>query len=64
LIESHIRELSASRAVNVKLQSPQEVLDDEVSVAAQLSPIEVSTVIENHPDHRRIACCMVWPLSR
>jgi hypothetical protein len=58
LIESHIRELSARRAVKLTLHAQQEMLEEEISVADLLSCLEGCTVIENYPDHRRGACCL------
>jgi hypothetical protein len=58
LIESHIRELSARRAVKLTLHAQQEMLEEEISVADLRSCLEGCTVIENYPDHRRGACCL------
>ena len=59
MIESRIQELSAERALRLTLHAQQEMLEDGVSIADLLACLEVCTVIEEYPDHRRGACCLV-----
>lgn len=60
MIEDRIREFSAKRAIKLTLHAQQEMLEDGVSVADLLACLGACKVIENYPDHRRGACCLVY----
>jgi len=59
LIEDHIRGLAAERAVRLTLHAQQEMIEDDVAVSEILSCLKECTVLENYPDHKRGACCLV-----
>ena len=49
-----------SGAVRVTLHAQQEMVEEEIRYDDVLEALSLSQIIENYPEHRRGACCLVY----
>lgn len=58
-IEDAIRAQAAERKVKFTLHAHQEMLEEDISSAELLAALANCSLIENYPEHKRGACCLV-----
>lgn len=56
--------LASDRNVRLTLHAQQEMLDEGVGMDDVLEAVAAGRIIENYPDHKRGACCLVYGLTR
>lgn len=59
----HIRGLAHDEDVRVTQHAQQEMVADGVTLDEVLEAIAVGTIIEDYPEHRRGACCLLHGLT-
>jgi len=57
--EARLRYQAEVDAVRVTTHAHQEMVEDEYSIDDVLFALSNATVLENYPDHKRGACCLV-----
>jgi len=58
-IAREIRALAHAEKVRVTLHAQQEMLNEEVTLDDVLHALAQGRLIENYPEHKRGACCLV-----
>jgi hypothetical protein len=58
-IAQHIQSLAAQRKIQLTIHGHQEMVAEEITIVELLSALGRCTVLENYPDHKRGACCLV-----
>lgn len=58
-IETRIRAQASERRIKFTLHAHQEMLEEDISSAELVSSLRNCTLVENYPDHKRGACCLV-----
>lgn len=58
-ILARIRDQLASDAVLLTQHAQQEMVEEEVGLDEVYQALESGAVLENYPDHRRGACCLI-----
>jgi len=58
-IREHILEHLETGDIRFTLHAHQEMIDDHVSVDELLDALKNCEVLEDYPDHKRGACCLV-----
>lgn len=59
-ILQHIRALAAVDMLRVSQHAHQEMLEEDIVLEEVLQAIAEGQIIENYPDHRRGACCLLY----
>ena len=59
LIEARLRHQAERDAVRVTVHAHQEMQEDDYSIDDVLCALKNASVLENYPDHKRGACCLV-----
>lgn len=59
-IEARLRYQAKVDAVRVTTHAHQEIVEDEYSLDDVLFVLSNAIVLENYPDHKRGACCLVY----
>ena len=55
----HIRELAAAEQMRVTQHAQQEMVEDDATLDDVLAAIQSGEILENYPEHRRGACCLL-----
>jgi len=66
-ILTRIQAQAAAEAIRVTQHAQMEMDDEEITLDETLAAVANSQIIENYPDHRRGACCLLFgytPASR
>jgi hypothetical protein len=58
-IENHVHTFATRREIQLTIHGHQEMVAEDTTVAELLSALSRCTVLENYPDHKRGACCLV-----
>lgn len=58
-IEDFIRALAMKRTIKLTLHAHQEMAEDDVDVAELLTCLAHCTLLEDYPEHKRGACCLI-----
>ncbi|MCH7922799.1 MAG: DUF4258 domain-containing protein [Nitrospinae bacterium] len=60
------RILAQVEAENIRItqHSHQEMVEEGITIDELLEAIAVGQILENYPEHRRGACCLLYGLSR
>ena len=58
-IEDFIKAQATRRTIRLTLHAHQEMAEEDVSVAELLTSLAHCSLIENYPEHKRGACCLV-----
>ena len=58
-IETRIRKQASERKISLTLHAHQEMLEEDISSAELVASLRNCTLVENYPDHKRGACCLV-----
>jgi hypothetical protein len=59
-ILTHLRNQVQVENVRITLHAQQEMLEEEISLDDVYTVIKVGRIIENYPEHRRGACCLLY----
>ena len=59
-----IKEQASAEDVRVTLHAQQEMVEEEITFDDVLGAIDSSCIVENYPDHRRGACCLLCGYTR
>jgi hypothetical protein len=59
MIETHIRTLATRRNLKLTTHAHQEMVAENIATAELLSSLGCCSILENYPDHKRGACCLV-----
>lgn len=59
-ILSHLCDQIKVDNVRITVHAQQEMLADEISLDSIYTAIHTGEIIENYPDHRRGACCLLY----
>ena len=59
-----IRAQAEAENVLITQHAHQEMVDKEITIDELLEAIAVGQIVENYPEHRRGACCLLYGLSR
>ncbi|MDA3927170.1 MAG: DUF4258 domain-containing protein [Kiritimatiellae bacterium] len=59
IIEARLRHQAEADAVRVTEHAHQEMVEDDYSIDDVLCALSNAKVLENYPDHKRGACCLV-----
>lgn len=59
-----IKEQASAENVRVTLHAHQEMVEEEITLEDVLDAIESSRLVENYPEHRRGACCLLCGYTR
>ncbi len=60
---SRIYAQAAARAIRITDHAREEMEAEEITLAEVLESVIASQIIENYPDHRRGACCLLFGLT-
>lgn len=63
-IENRLREQASEDLIRLSIHGHQEMVEDEISYDALRETLIDCKVLENYPDHRRGACCLVCGRTR
>lgn len=58
-IESIVRTLATSGAIRFTVHAHQEMVEEDVTVSELKSSLMNCSLLEDYPDHKRGACCLV-----
>ena len=58
-ILDYIQQRSAQQDLRVTQHAQQEMAEEAIKLEDVLEAIETATIVENYPDHRRGACCLL-----
>ena len=58
-IETIVRTLAANRAVMFTTRAHQEMVEEDITAAELLTSLVNCVLLEDYPDHKRGACCLV-----
>lgn len=58
-IETVVRALAAKRAIRLTVHAHQEMVEEDIAVSELLTGLDNCTLLENYPEHKRGACCLV-----
>jgi hypothetical protein len=64
LITKRIREQARTEEVRVTQHALQEMVEDGFTLDDVLFGCQNGEVLENYPEHRRGACCLLWGRTR
>jgi len=56
---NRIRDLARRGAVRFTLHAHQEMVEEDISVDEVLEALSLCDIVEDYPEHRRGACCLV-----
>ncbi|MBI5563128.1 MAG: DUF4258 domain-containing protein [Deltaproteobacteria bacterium] len=59
-----VRGLVMAEAVRVTLHANEEMVEEGISLDEVLEAITVGSVLEDYPDHKRGACCLIGGNTR
>lgn len=59
-ILQHIQMLAAQDMLRVSQHAHQEMLEEDIVLDDVLQAIASGQILENYPDHRRGACCLLY----
>ena len=59
MIETQIRTLATRRNLKLTTHAHQEMVAENIATAELLSSLSCCSILENYPDHKRGACCLV-----
>ena len=59
-----IQNLAAVRDIRITEHAAVEMADEDLLLEDVLESIETAQVLENYPDHRRGACCLLFGTTR
>ncbi len=59
LIGARIRAQASERRIKFTLHAHQEMLEEDISTAELVVALRNCKLVENYPDHKRGACCLV-----
>ncbi|MCX7015811.1 MAG: DUF4258 domain-containing protein [Candidatus Sumerlaeota bacterium] len=58
-IAERLRQQALQNAIRISLHAHQEMVDEEVSYGELREVLLAGRVLENYPEHKRGACCLV-----
>jgi hypothetical protein len=58
-VENHVHILATQREIQLTIHGHQEMVAEDIATVELLSALSRCTVLENYPDHKRGACCLV-----
>ncbi|MGC9194012.1 MAG: DUF4258 domain-containing protein [Syntrophobacteraceae bacterium] len=58
-IEMVIRALAGDRALKFTIHAHQEMVEEDITTSELLSSLADCILLEDYPDHKRGACCLV-----
>ena len=63
-ILDYIQQRSAQQDLRVTQHAQQEMAEEAIKLEDVLEAIETAAIVENYPDHRRGACCLLSGLTQ
>jgi len=59
-----IRAQAATENVRITPHAQQELVEEDITLGEVLEAIAAADILENYPEHRRGACCLLGGLTR
>jgi hypothetical protein len=59
IVEDRIRKQAEQESLRITQHAQQEMVEDDVTLAELTEVLRSCSIIENYPEHRRGACCLV-----
>jgi len=58
-VDTRIRSHAKTKTIKLTLHAHQEMVEEAITVSELRAALETSILLEDYPDHKRGACCLV-----
>ena len=60
---NHIKSQASEENIRITQHAQQEMVEEDIALDEVLEAISAGRILENYPEHRRGACCLLYGLS-